>query len=124
MRRLKKLKNAYSPNMVSHENDLSHCEGEVDDEMKKRNASNTLFWALSLALTLLLGEINVGPTLWKWNSHMMVGHTMILPNKRVSARESAQKRVLLAFLNEETWDFSWKENMLWQNEYSSKSHVE
>jgi len=29
---------------------------------------------------------------------MVVGHTMILPNKRVSARESAQKRVLLALL--------------------------
>jgi len=40
----------------------------------------------------------VGPTLWKWNPHMVVGHTMILPNKRVSARESAQKRVLLALL--------------------------
>ena len=40
----------------------------------------------------------MGPTLWKWNPHMMVGHTMILPNKRVSVRENAQKRVLLAFL--------------------------
>jgi len=29
---------------------------------------------------------------------MVVGHTMILPNKRVSARESAQKRVLLTLL--------------------------
>jgi len=29
---------------------------------------------------------------------MVVGHTMILPNKRASARESAQKRVLLALL--------------------------
>jgi len=45
-----------------------------------------------------LGEINVGPALWKWNPHKMVGHTLISPNKRVSARESAQKRVLLAFL--------------------------
>jgi len=29
---------------------------------------------------------------------MVVGHTMILSNKRVSATESAQKRVLLALL--------------------------
>jgi len=40
----------------------------------------------------------VKPTFWKWNPHMVVGHTMILPNKRVSAKESAQKRVLLALL--------------------------
>jgi len=58
----------------------------------------TLSFEHSLALTLLLGEINVGPTLWKWNPHMVVEHTMILPNKRVSAKESAQKRVLVALL--------------------------
>jgi len=58
----------------------------------------TLSFEHSLALTLLLGEINVGPTLWKLNPHMVVGRTMILPNKRVSAKESAQKRVLVALL--------------------------
>jgi len=29
---------------------------------------------------------------------MVVGYTMILPNKKVSARESAQKKVLLVLL--------------------------
>jgi len=58
----------------------------------------TLSFELSLALTFLLGKINVRHILWKWNPHKVVGHTLISPNKRVTARESAQKRVLLAFL--------------------------
>jgi len=45
----------------------------------------------------------VGPILWKWNPHIVVEHTMILPNKRVSARESAQKRVLIALLKKKEW---------------------
>jgi len=36
---------------------------------------------------------------------MVVGHTMILPNKRVSARESAQNRVLLALVLLKNSDF-------------------
>jgi len=64
----------------------------------KSNASNTLFWALSLALTLLLGKIIVCPTTICGFHFQSVGPTLISPNKRVSARESAQKRVLLTFL--------------------------
>jgi len=60
------------------------------------SASNTLFWTLFLALILLLGVINVGPTFWKWNPYKVVGHTLISPNKRVNAKESDQKIVLLA----------------------------
>jgi len=37
-------------------------------------------------------------TLWKLNPHKLVGHTLISSNERVSARESVEKWVLLAFL--------------------------
>jgi hypothetical protein len=59
-----------------------------------RSASNTLFSTLSLILTLLLDEINVGPTLWKWDPHKVLIPTLISPNKRVRV----EKRVLLALL--------------------------
>jgi len=59
-----------------------------------RSASNTLFSTLSLTSTLLLGEINVGPTLWKWDPHKVVGPTLISPNKRVSVRESVASTTL------------------------------
>jgi len=64
----------------------------------KSNASNTLFCALSLALTLLLGKIIVCPTTICGFHFQSAGPTLISPNKKVSTRESAQKRVLLAFL--------------------------
>jgi len=58
---------------------------------------------LSLALTLLLGEINVCPTTLCGFHFQSVCPTLILPDKRVSVRENAQKRVLLAFLSKQTW---------------------
>jgi len=67
-------------------------------EYKLNNASNTLFWALSVALSFLLGKIIVCPTTICGFHFQSVGPTLISSNKRVSARESAQKRVLLAFL--------------------------
>ena len=59
----------------------------------KRNASNTLFWALSLAVTLLLGEINVCPTTLCGFHFQSICLTLILPNKKVSARESSKESV-------------------------------
>ena len=64
----------------------------------RRSGSNTLFWTLSLVLTLLLDEINVCLTTLCWFHFQSVGPTLILPNKRVSVRENAQKRASLAFL--------------------------
>jgi len=58
----------------------------------------TLSFEHSLTLTLLLGEINVCSTTLCGFHFQSVCPTLILPNKRVSARESAQKRVLLTFL--------------------------
>jgi len=52
----------------------------------------------TLILTLVLGEIYVGTTLWKSVPHKMVRPTWVSPNKRVSVRESVRKRLSLAFL--------------------------
>jgi len=38
---------------------------------------NALFLTLSLLLTLLLGEIHVGTTLWKWIPHKVVRSTWV-----------------------------------------------
>jgi len=38
----------------------------------------------------------------------MVGHTLILSNKKVSVKESVQKRVLLAFLKKKTLSKLWR----------------
>jgi len=52
---------------------------------------------LSLTPTFLLDGIYVGTTHWKWIPHS--GETrMGLPNRRVSVRESARKRMFLSFL--------------------------
>lgn len=51
------------------------------------NASNTLFWTH-----------HCGSTLWKLKPHKLMGHTLISSNKRVSARESVEKWLLLTFL--------------------------
>jgi len=59
-----------------------------------RSARNTLFPTLNL----LLGKINAGPTLWMWVPHKIGEPTLILPNKRVSVRESVGKMVFLALL--------------------------
>jgi hypothetical protein len=53
---------------------------------------------LSLALTLLLGEINVCPTTLCGFHFQSIGPILISLNKRVNARESVQKRVFLVFL--------------------------
>jgi hypothetical protein len=58
----------------------------------------TLSFEHSLTLTLLLGEINLCPTILCGFHFQSVSPTLISPNKRVSARESTQKRVLLALL--------------------------
>jgi hypothetical protein len=42
----------------------------------------------------------VGLTLWKWVPLKVVGHTLILSNKRMSVEESVEKIVSLAFLFE------------------------
>jgi len=65
---------------------------------RMRSAMDTLFVTLSLTLTLLLDEIHVGTTHWKWIPHKVVRPTWVSSNKRVSVRESARKRVFLAFL--------------------------
>lgn len=49
-------------------------------------------------LILLLGEIYVGSTLWRWHPHKVVGLMFISSNKRVSVRVSIGKRVFLALL--------------------------
>lgn len=65
---------------------------------QKRNASNIIFWAL----TFLLGEINVCHTTLYGFRFQSVGSTLMSPNKKVNARKSTQKRVLLAFLFAQT----------------------
>jgi len=60
---------------------------------------DTLFLTLSLTITLLLGEIHVGTTHWKWIPHKVVRPTWLSPNRRVSVRESARKRVFKIIIN-------------------------
>jgi len=38
-----------------------------------------------------------GLTLWKWVPLKVVGHTLVLSDKRMSIKESVEKRVSLAF---------------------------
>lgn len=60
---------------------------------------NALFSILHLTFTLLLDEINVCLTTLCGFHFQSVGPTLFLPNKKVNARKSAQKRILLTFLS-------------------------
>ena len=53
---------------------------------------------LSLTPTLLLGEINVGPTLWKWDPHIKWWDLHWFHPIKDWLLESVEKRVLLALL--------------------------
>lgn len=57
-----------------------------------RNASNTL------ALNILLSKINIYLITLCGFHFQSVDPTLISPNKRVNARKSVQKRVLISFL--------------------------
>jgi len=48
------------------------------------SASNTFFSTHSRILTSLLAQIKVGITHWKWVPLKVVGHILVLSNKRVS----------------------------------------